>query len=413
MRIAVIGAGGREHALAWTLSKEHEVVALPGNPGISNCAEISSLPPEEFSADLFVIGPEAPLVEGLADRLRDQGKVVFGPSLDGARLEGSKAFMKEILQSARVPTADFKVITSLAEGEEYLSSKTGPYVVKTDGLAGGKGVLVTESLERALEDLRQKLSGESFAGAGRTVVIEEAMDGPEVSILAIVDGKNAVALPVATDFKRALEGDLGPNTGGMGAHSPVPWASQDVVDQIMDESVMPVVRELQRRGIDYRGVLYAGLMFTRSGPKVVEFNVRFGDPEAQVVLPRVSTGLGQLLFQAASGHIEVEPEISPQAYLTVAMTSKGYPVYPGVPTPISGLEDASAEEGVVVYHSGTAREPATGEVITAGGRVLTVTGWGDDLVTARERAYTACGKIHFEGAHYRRDIGLKALGGRV
>ncbi len=409
MRIVVIGGGGREHALAWALSKEHEVVVTPGNPGIAQCGEILSRSALEIDADLFVIGPEAPLVDGLGDALRAQGKAVFGPSKEGARIEGSKAFMKDLLRSARVPTADYTVIDNLAEGVRYVESHDGPYVIKTDGLAAGKGVLVTPSREEALEDLRAKLGGESFGSAGRTVVIEEAMAGPEISLLAVTDGYSAVALPVATDYKRAYDGDAGPNTGGMGAHTPVPWAPSDVVEEIMTDSVRPLLLALRRRGIEYRGVLYAGMMLTPKGPKVVEFNIRFGDPEAQAVLPMISSGLGELLLGAARGRLDAEPVIQAGACLVVALTSRGYPGSVAPAERITGLEAAEAIDGVTVFHSGTTLAEGSGELVSAGGRVLTVSARGDTLLDARERAYRAVNEIHFNGAHYRRDIGLRAL----
>lgn len=409
MRIVIVGQGAREHALAWVLSKEHEVIATPGNPGIAKCAEITEREPLEIDADLFVIGPEGPLVDGLADRLRATGRAVFGPSREGAMLEGSKAFMKQVLQDAGVPTARFVVIESLAEGIAYLESHGGPYVIKTDGLAAGKGVLVTDSLDEAKEDLELKLTGQRFGGAGKRVVIEEALVGTEISVLAVTDGKSIVALPPATDFKRAFDGDLGPNTGGMGAHSPVPWASEAVIQEVVEESIEPVVRELRRRGIDYRGVLYAGMMLTRSGPKVVEFNVRFGDPETQVVVPRVTKGLGELLHSAALGRMDTELEISPHPNLVVTIASKGYPLESDGDRLIQGIRDANRLKGVTVFHAGTRQESPKGELWSHGGRVLSVRAEGETLLQARERAYRACDRISFDGMFYRRDIGLKAL----
>jgi phosphoribosylamine--glycine ligase len=411
MRIVIIGQGAREHALAWVLSKEHEVVATPGNPGIAKCAEITDREPLDIDADLFVIGPEGPLVDGLADRLRATGRAVFGPSREGAMLEGSKAFMKQVLHDAGVPTARFVVIESLAEGLRYLESHGGPYVIKTDGLAAGKGVLVTDSLDEAKEDLELKLTGQRFGSAGKRVVIEEALVGTEISVLAVTDGKSIIALPPATDFKRAFDGDLGPNTGGMGAHSPVPWASEAVIQEVIDESIEPVVRELRRRGIDYRGVLYAGMMLTRSGPKVVEFNVRFGDPETQVVVPRITSGLGEILQSAALGRMDADLQISPNPNLVVTIASKGYPLESDVDRQIDGIRDANRLKGVTVFHAGTKQATSKGELWSHGGRVLSVRAEGDTLLQARERAYRACDRISFDGMYYRRDIGLKALQG--
>src|SRR5438067_2030371 len=300
MRVCVVGSGGREHALAHVLARTADVVVTPGNPGIPGS---TATPPEEVHADLYVIGPEAPLVDGLADRLQERGRLVFGPGADGARLEGSKAWMKEVLVQAGVPTARHGTFDEVGSAFEFLKSLPGPYVVKTDGLAAGKGVLVTESLDEAAEDVRSKLSGDAFGDAGRTVVIEEGLLGPELSVLAVCDGTRAVALAPAQDFKRAHDGDRGPNTGGMGAYSPVPSVGDALVGEVLDRFVQPTLAALRRLGIDYRGTLYAGLMLTPDGPKLLEYNVRFGDPEAQVVLPRLSTDLSELLVAAADGDL--------------------------------------------------------------------------------------------------------------
>ncbi|MBV8981367.1 MAG: phosphoribosylamine--glycine ligase, partial [Acidimicrobiia bacterium] len=325
MRVCVVGGGGREHALAHVLARTADVVVTPGNPGIPGSVVT---PPEEVDADLYVVGPEQPLVDGLADRLRAKGKLVFGPGADGARLEGSKAWMKQVLADAGVPTARYGAFTDAGPALEFLKSLPGPYVVKTDGLAAGKGVLVTESIDEAADDVRSKLSGSAFGDAGRTVVIEEALDGPELSILAVCDGKRAVMLAPAQDFKRAGDGDSGPNTGGMGAYSPVPAAGADVVDAVMDTAVAPTLAALRGQGIDYRGVLYAGLMLTSDGPKVLEYNVRFGDPEAEVVLPRLSSDLAALLAEAAAGDLRSDPAFVDEACVTVVLASEGYPASP-------------------------------------------------------------------------------------
>ena len=292
MRVCVVGSGGREHALAHALARTAEVVVTPGNPGIPGSTGPGTAP-VDLSADLVVIGPEAPLVAGLADELRAAGRLVFGPGADGARLEGSKAYMKEVVAAAGVPTARHGAFDTAEPALDFLATLGPPWVVKTDGLAAGKGVLVTDSFDDAVADVRAKLAGTSFGDAGRRVVIEEGMVGPELSILAVCDGRRAIPLAPAQDFKRVGEGDTGPNTGGMGAYSPVPTAGDDVVGQVMDLFIEPTVAELVRRGIDYRGVLYAGLMLTPEGPKLVEYNVRFGDPEAEVVLPRYAGDLAQ------------------------------------------------------------------------------------------------------------------------
>ena len=413
MKVVVVGSGGREHALCDTLAKEgHRVVATPGNPGIAECAEIAAGPAESLDADLFVVGPEAPLVDGLADRLRAQGKLVFGPGRDGAMLEGSKHFMKRVAAEAKLPTAAFAAFDETAAAFEYLESMTAPYVIKTDGLAAGKGVLVTTDLDEAKADVRAKLSGSAFGEAGRRVVIEEGMSGLEVSLLAVVDGQRAVALRPAADHKRLLDADRGPNTGGMGAYSPVPFFGPELERRAMAEIVEPAVARLAEMGVDYRGVLYAGLMLTQDGPKLVEFNVRFGDPEAQVVLPALGPGLGEFLAQAAAGHVGEPPAIrhGAAATATVVMAAPGYPESPRTGGVITGLDAAGAMPEVKVFHAGTRRGEG-GEMLVAGGRVLSVTGFAQSMPDALTRAYAAIAEIHFEGAQFRSDIGASALAG--
>ncbi|MGH2475694.1 MAG: phosphoribosylamine--glycine ligase, partial [Candidatus Limnocylindrales bacterium] len=363
MRVCVVGSGGREHALAHVLARTADVVVTPGNPGIPGSR---TTPPEEVEADLFVVGPEAPLVDGLADRLRGAGRLVFGPGADGARLEGSKAWMKDLLAAAAVPTARYGSYADAAAALGFLRTLPGPWVVKTDGLAAGKGVLVTARLDEAEDDVRAKLSGESFGDAGRTVVIEEGLAGPELSVLAICDGTRAVPLAPAQDFKRVGDGDTGPNTGGMGAYSPVPSAGDDVVGTVMDRFVEPTLAELRRRGIDYRGVLYAGLMLTPDGPRLLEYNVRFGDPEAQVVLPRLTGDLAELLAAAAAGDLRRAPPpgFGPDACVTVGLASEGYPGEPRRGDVIEGI-DAAASQGAVVFAAGVARD-GDGRLVTAG-----------------------------------------------
>jgi phosphoribosylamine--glycine ligase len=405
-RVCVVGGGGREHALATILARDAEVVATPGNPGIEGSVDTA---PEDVDADLVVIGPEQPLVDGLADRLRAKGRAVFGPGADGARLEGSKAWMKQVLLDAGVPTARYDAFTDAAAAEAFLRTLPGLYVVKTDGLAAGKGVFVTTDLDAAIADVREKLAGRSFGAAGSTVVIEEGLTGPELSLLAVCDGERAVPLAPAQDFKRVGDGDSGPNTGGMGAYSPVPVADAAVVDEVMERAVEPTLAMLRKLGIDYRGVLYAGLMLTPEGPKVIEFNVRFGDPETQVVLPRLTTDLAGLLAEAAGGRITSEPAFGDEAAVTVVLASEGYPAAPVTGRPIAGIDDAEAVEGVTVFHAGTARTPE-GDLVTAGGRVLDVTALGPTIAEARTRAYSAITKIAFPGMHYRGDIAERAVG---
>lgn len=406
MRVAVVGSGGREHALADVLARTAEVVVTPGNAGIAGS---TSTPPEELDADLFVVGPEVPLVDGLADRLRAQGKLVFGPGADGARLEGSKAWMKDLLVDAGVPTARHATFTAEGPALDFLDTMTPPYVIKTDGLAAGKGVVVTESLTEARNAVGDYLSGMAFGAAGQHLVIEEGLDGPEISVLAVCDGTRAVALAPAQDFKRVGDGDAGPNTGGMGACSPVPALDAGFLDDVMTRFVEPTLAALRRRGIDYRGVLYAGLMLTADGPKMLEYNCRFGDPETQVVLPRLTSDLAELLAQAAAGDIRSTPTFADDATVTVICAAEGYPTSPRTGDAISGIDEARAIDGVSVYCAGVAEDGAGG-LVTAGGRVLNVCGRGPDLATARERAYAGVSRIRFEGMHARTDIAAAAAG---
>jgi len=385
MRVAVVGGGGREHALRHVLGRTAQVVA-PGH-----------------DADLYVIGPEQPLVEGEADRLRAAGKLVFGPGADGARLEGSKAYMKQVLADAGVPTARHGVFTDLEPAVQFLKSLPGLYVVKTDGLAAGKGVFVTESLDEAVDDVAAKLSGSSFGPAGRTVVIEEGLTGPELSLLAVCDGRRATALAPARDYKRVGDGDAGPNTGGMGAYSPVADAGPDVVDEVMAKAVEPTIAALRAAGIDYRGVLYTGLMLTPEGPKVIEYNVRFGDPEAQVVLPRFAGDLAAFLAEAAAGDLRTEPVFNDDACVCVVLAVDGYPAAPRLGDVVRGIHEAEALHGVLVFRAGVATDDQ-GRAVTAGGRVLDVCAVAPTVAEARARAYEAAALISFPGVQYRKDI---------
>ncbi|HET6775972.1 MAG TPA: phosphoribosylamine--glycine ligase, partial [Acidimicrobiales bacterium] len=396
MKVCVVGSGAREHALAHVLGRTAEVLVTPGNPGIPGSV---ATPPTEVAADLYVIGPEAPLVAGLADELRAAGRLVFGPGADGARLEGSKAWMKQVVEAAGVPTARYAAFGALEPAVEFLRSLPGPWVVKTDGLAAGKGVLVATSLDEAIVDVRAKLAGEAFGDAGRTVVVEEGMTGPELSLLAVCDGTRAVALAPAQDFKRIGDGDTGPNTGGMGAYSPVPGADEGLVADVMARFVEPTLAELRRRGIDYRGVLYAGLMLTPDGPRLVEYNVRFGDPEAQVVLPRLTTDLAQLLAAAAAGDLTQAPPpaFADDACVTVVIATEGYPTAPRTGDVIEGVDKAEAS-GATVFCPGVARGPA-GALVTAGGRVLAVTGTGPTVGAARDQAYQAAALVSWPGLY--------------
>jgi phosphoribosylamine---glycine ligase len=407
VKVCVVGSGGREHALADVLGRTADVVVTPGNAGIP-----ASVPdrPEDVAADLYVIGPEVPLVDGLADRLRADGRLVFGPGADGARLEGSKAWMKDLVAEAGVPTARHGTFDDAGAALGFLDTMVPPFVVKTDGLAAGKGVLVTESLVEARNAVGDYLSGAAFGDAGRTLVVEEGLVGPELSVLAVCDGTRAVALPPAQDFKRALDGDAGPNTGGMGAYSPVPVVDDALLADVMDRFVGPTLETLRRRGIDYRGVLYAGLMYTSEGPRLIEYNVRFGDPECQVVLPRITSDLAALLAQAAAGEITSTPTVSDDAHVTVICAAEGYPAAPRTGDVIEGLEAADALADVTVYRAGVARG-ADGRLVTAGGRVLDVCGRGSTIAAARERAYQAVSLISWPGMQHRSDIAAAAAAG--
>jgi phosphoribosylamine--glycine ligase len=400
-KVVVVGSGGREHALADVISRDADVVVTPGNPAIPNSIPTSPL---EIDADLYVIGPEAPLVDGLADQLREQGKLVFGPGADGAQLEGSKAWMKDLVMEAGVPTADHGTFTDANLAQSFLETMAAPYVIKTDGLAAGKGVLVTDSLDDAKIAVNEYLSGTAFGGAGEKIVIEEGLVGPEISILAISDGKKAVALSPAQDFKRLHNNDFGPNTGGMGAYSPVPIATPSLVDDVLNNFIQPTITELRRRGIDYRGVLYAGLMITEGGPKLLEYNVRFGDPEAQVVLPRFESSLTDLLLEASRGDIRTTPVFTSDAMVTVVCASEGYPSSPRVGDRIRGMEEATNTGGVEKVYAAGIKLDEEQQPVTAGGRVLAVTGRGNTIEEARQNAYTGAGKIHWEGLHKREDI---------
>jgi phosphoribosylamine---glycine ligase len=413
MKVCVVGAGGREHALAVALARTTTVVVTPGNPGIPG--SVLTAPEDLDGVDLYVIGPEVPLVDGLADRLRARGALVFGPGADAAQLEGSKAWMKDVLVAAGLPTAAHR---SFGAGEldaavAFLRTLPGLYVVKTDGLAAGKGVLVTESLAEAEADVRDKLSGTAFGDAGRRIVIEEGLSGPEVSLLCLCDGERAVPLASAQDFKRIGDGDRGPNTGGMGAYSPVPAVDGAEGERLTEQLVLPTLAELRRRGIDYRGVLYAGLMLTPAGPKLLEYNVRFGDPETQVVLPRWAGDVAAVLAEAATGSLHTQPSFVDDAAVTVVCATEGYPSAPRTGDLIEGLEHAAAVPGVEIYCAGVAAGAAgtagpPGGLVTAGGRVLDVTALGPTVAEARARAYEAVGRISWPGLQVRTDIALGA-----
>ncbi|MET9506968.1 phosphoribosylamine--glycine ligase [Streptomyces flavidovirens] len=416
MKVLVIGGGAREHALCRSLSLDPDVTALycaPGNAGIAEVAELHPVDAldgaavarlaGELGAGLVVVGPEAPLVAGVADAVRAAGIPCFGPSKEAALLEGSKAFAKDVMASANVPTARSYVCTTPEEIDTALDAFGAPFVVKDDGLAAGKGVVVTDDLQAARE----------HALACDRVVIEEFLDGPEVSLFAITDGVTVLPLQPAQDFKRALDGDEGPNTGGMGAYSPLPWADPKLVDEVMATVLQPTVDELRRRGTPFSGLLYAGLAITSRGVRVIEFNARFGDPETQVVLARLKTPLASVLLNSANGTLDVEPPLTwrDDAAVTVVIASHNYPGTPRTGDPIEGLDEVAAQDAPHAYvlHAGTRREGDA--VVSAGGRVLSVTATGKDLTQARERAYTAVSRIRLDGSQYRTDIAEKAASG--
>jgi phosphoribosylamine--glycine ligase len=407
VRVLVIGGGGREHALCLALAADPSVTALfaaPGNPGIASVAEIvdatSPLAAAQTSrADLVVIGPEAPLVAGAADDLRAAGFAVFGPSAAAAQLEGSKAFAKQVMADAGVPTAGHWVCETTDELAQALERVGPPYVVKHDDLAAGKGVIVTDDRRAAEAHARGPHA------QGRRVVVEEYLDGPEVSLFCLTDGTTVVPLQPAQDFKRVGDGDVGPNTGGMGAYSPLPWSPPGLANEVVKTVAQPTVDELANRGTPFSGLLYVGLALTADGPKVVEFNARFGDPETQVVLPLLATPLGGLLHSVATGSLSAAPPLQwrDEASVIVVVASAGYPGGPTTGDRITGIEAAEQVDGVAVLHAGTARD-AAGHLVTAGGRVLGVRAVAADLATARARAYAAVGQIRIEGSHHRTDI---------
>ncbi len=424
MKILVIGGGGREHALVWKLARDTpgaHLYCLPGNAGTAAIGVNVPISAEDVGGllawaarerpDLTVVGPEAPLCAGLADRFRAAGLTVFGPSAAAARIEGSKRFAKEVMHAAGVPTAAAEVFTDSGAARVFIRKKGAPLVVKADGLAAGKGVTVCDTIEEAEHAVAEALDRRAFGDAGCEVLIEECLVGEEASVLALVDGERAFPLASAQDHKRAFDGDRGPNTGGMGAYSPAPVVRDELWPAIRSRILDPTLAELRRRGIEYRGILYAGLMITADGPKVLEFNCRFGDPETQAILPRWDGDLGVALLACARGRLDpAAVRWRPEACVSVVLAAGGYPGSYRKGDPIEGLEEASQMPGVTVFHAGTAIRD--GRVVTAGGRVLNVTALGADIREARDRAYAAVERIRFAGAHFRRDIAARALRAR-
>ncbi|WP_457755344.1 phosphoribosylamine--glycine ligase [Thermovibrio ammonificans] len=420
MKVLVVGGGGREHALAWKLAQSPEVEKVygaPGNPGIAKVGECVPISPTDVKAlaefaqregiELTVVGPEAPLVAGITDEFQKKGLKVFGPSKEAARLEGSKVFAKEIMRELGVPTAPFWVFEDPNKAKEFIKEKGAPIVVKADGLAAGKGVVVAQTVEEALEAVERIMVQKVFGEAGNRIVVEECLKGEEVSYLVVTDGERYIPLEPAQDHKAVFDGDRGPNTGGMGAYSPAPVMSKELEAEVQKRVIEPILKGMRERGTPFRGVLYAGLMITESGPQVLEFNVRFGDPEAQTLMRRLESDLAQVCLSAAEGRLVEELRWSPETSICVVLASKGYPGKYEKGKVITGVEEAEKEPSVVVFHAGTKLE--NGKLVTNGGRVLNVTALGKDIVEARERVYRAIEKIHFEGMHYRRDIGFKAV----
>jgi phosphoribosylamine--glycine ligase len=432
MRILVIGSGGREHALVWKLAQSklaEKIFCAPGNAGIAGQAENINMKPDDFGClvsfakrekiDLTVVGPEAPLAAGIVDEFTRNNLKIFGPSKEAARLEASKVFAKEIMRKYRVPTANFEVFDNLSKARKYIDAIGAPCVVKADGLAAGKGVVVAHTREEALNAVQQMMEERVFGDAGRTVIIEECLQGEEASILVITDSKAVIPLATSQDHKRVFDNDLGPNTGGMGAYSPAPVVGAELMEDILKRVVHRTIDGLIQEGIQYRGVLYAGIMITENGPKVLEFNVRFGDPETQVILPRLQSDLVRMMLAVSEGRlseITFSEKISwdQRASVCVVFSSGGYPGEYSKGVEIGGLDAVAGMQDVIVFHAGTKMsvsqdQPSRARYITSGGRVLGLTGLGATIKDARNKAYEAAEKIRFQGMHYRKDIAARAI----
>ena len=421
MKVLVVGGGGREHAMVWKIAqsrKVRKIFCAPGNAGIGKMAECVNIKSDRVhdllnfakfeGIDLTVVGPEAPLTLGIVDLFEKEGKKIFGVSRAAAELEGSKVFAKELMRRYNIPSAEYKVFYSPIEAEGYIRMKGAPIVVKADGLAAGKGVIVAATVEEAVEAVNLIMREKAFGESGNRVVIEECLKGEEASFMAFTDGETVVPMASSQDHKRVFDGDKGPNTGGMGAYSPAPVVTPELQERVMREVMYPAVRGMKQEGIPYRGVLYAGLMIGEEGPKVLEFNVRFGDPEAQPLLMRLDGDLVDIMLACAEKRLT--PEMvgwKDEAAVCIVAASKGYPGEYQKGTPIHGLEEAAKVQDAVVFHAGTADRDD--HVVTNGGRVLGVTAIGKDVAEAIARAYEAISKIKFDGMHYRKDIGARAL----
>ncbi len=420
MKILIIGGGGREHALAWKIAQSPKVTGLfcaPGNPGTADVATNIDIPADDIerllqfalnqSIDLTVVGPEQPLVLGLADWFQDNDLKVFGPSAKAAQLEGSKTFSKDLMQKYNIPTADYAAFENANEARAYLKGK-GPQVIKADGLAAGKGVFVCASEAEAMDAICQIMDNKIFGESGSRIIIEERLEGQEVSLLAFTDGNTVMPMEAAQDHKAVFDGDTGPNTGGMGAYSPAPIFTPELKQQVIDKIMVPAVNGMRQEGIPYQGVLYAGLMITSKGPKTLEFNARFGDPETQPLMMRMQSDIVPIMEACADGTLDsISLEWKPDAAVCVVMASEGYPGSYAKGRTIAGLDQAGSLSDVTVFHAGT--KQMGDDIVTSGGRVLGVTALGGDVKQAIEKAYQAVDKIQWQGVQFRKDIGQKAL----
>jgi phosphoribosylamine--glycine ligase len=421
MKVLVIGSGGREHSLVWKIAQSplvSKIYCAPGNPGISELAECINITADQTdllckfavkeNIDLTVVGPEAPLVDGIVDVFSKYKLKVFGPDKKAAILEDSKVFSKRLLKKHGIPTADFKCFDNYQYARQYVSSKVAPIVVKADGLSKGKGVFVCKTNDEALQAIDSIMKDKVFGNAGNQIVIEECLTGEEISLLAFTDGRNIVAMESSQDHKTVFDGDEGPNTGGMGAYSPVPIMTSELYLKVEKEILVPTVHAMNREGRPYKGVIYIGLMVTSSGPMVLEYNVRFGDPEAQVILSRMKSDIVPIMLATISGELDmIDLEWYPQASVCVVMASGGYPGSYDKGKEITGLDSLKNQDGISVFHAGT--KLSNGKIVTNGGRVLGVVACGEDIEDAQKKVYEAVNKISFDGVHYRRDIASKAI----
>lgn len=422
MKVLVVGSGGREHAIVWKLKQSPlvtEIICTPGNGGTAMMAQNIYINSDDIEAiadyakdneiDLTVIGPEGPLVLGLASLLTERGLKVFGPSKAASQMEGSKIFAKRIMEACSVPTALSHVFTDYEEAREFLETADFPLVIKADGLAAGKGVIIAKDLQEALWALKTCLIDKKFGSAGEQVLIEEFLDGEELSLLCFVDGQTIIPMVSAQDYKRIFDGDMGPNTGGMGSYSPVPFVGDDMVEDIVKNIITPVIRELAKEGIEYNGVLYGGIILTKNGPKVLEFNCRFGDPETQAILPRMKSDLFEIMLAVAEKRLKDIKKIdwAEGPCVSVVLASKGYPGDYCNGLVIEGASKATSDNGAIIFHAGTAVE--SGRIVTNGGRVMNVTATSSDFESARNIVYEAIEDISFDGMFYRKDIALKAV----